>query len=126
MLPRALSSNLCSLLPDEIRLCLCAEVELDASGDVVGENRASSRVHERAAKLTYGGVARALGFTDKRHAQPEARRACVEGLRVAYELSRLLRGQRMKRGALDFDLPEAKIILDEDERPPDRRREARA
>ena len=36
-----------------------------------------------------------------------------DGLRVAYEASRLLRAKRMKRGALDFDLPEAKIILDD-------------
>ncbi len=36
MLPRALSSNLCSLLPDVIRLCLCACVELDAGGPAYG------------------------------------------------------------------------------------------
>src|SRR5262249_36727782 len=35
MLPRALSSNLCSLLPNVVRLCLCAVVELDATGAVV-------------------------------------------------------------------------------------------
>ena len=42
----------------------------------------------------------------------------VEGLRVAYELSRLLRAQRMKRGALDFELPEAKVVLDDKTREP--------
>ena len=64
------------------------------------------------AKLTYGGVARALGFTEVPPREPKADEM-VEGLRVAYELSRLLRGKRMKRGALDFDLPEAKVVLDE-------------
>ena len=63
------------------------------------------------AKLTYGGVARALGFTDKPAREPEAERL-RDGLRVAYELSRILRTKRMKRGALDFELPEPKVILD--------------
>jgi ribonuclease R len=112
MLPRALSSNLCSLLPHEIRLCLCAEIMIDSKGDVVGE-KLHRAFMKSAAKLTYGGVAMALGLTDKGKEQPEAR-PMVEGLRVAYELSRILRAKRMKRGALDLELPEAKIILDEE------------
>ena len=111
MLPRNLSSNLCSLLPNVERLCLCADVTLDASGSVV-ESRLVRGVMKSAAKLTYGGVARALGFTDQPPRQPEAD-AMKDGLRVAYECSRLLRNRRMKRGALDFDLPEAKITLDD-------------
>ncbi len=112
MLPRALSSNLCSLLPDEIRLCLCAEIVIDSKGDVVSETLHRAFM-KSAAKLTYGGVARALGLTDQGKEQPEAK-PMVEGLRIAYELSRILRGKRMKRGALDLELPEAKIILDEE------------
>jgi ribonuclease R len=69
------------------------------------------------AKLTYGGVARALGLSADARREPEAD-AMVEGLRVAYELSRTLRSQRMKRGALDFELPEAKVILHEETREP--------
>src|SRR5258708_5200303 len=42
----------------------------------------------------------------------------VDGLRVAYELSRALRARRMKRGALDFELPEAKVVLHEQTREP--------
>ncbi len=110
MLPRALSSNLCSLLPDQIRLCLCVEARLDASGKLTG-SRVIRGFMKSAAKLTYGGVARALGFSEIPPQDPKAD-AMVEGLKVAYELSRLLRGRRMKRGALDFDLPEPKIIMD--------------
>jgi ribonuclease R len=116
MLPRALSSNLCSLLPHEIRLCLCAEIEIDGKGDVIKETLHRAFM-KSAAKLTYGGVAMALGLTDKGKAQPEAA-AMVDGLRVAYELSRILRAKRMKRGALDLELPEAKIILDEESGQP--------
>jgi ribonuclease R len=110
MLPRPLSSNLCSLLPDVVRLCLCADVTLDASGAVRNATLVRGFMNSRA-KLTYGGVARALGFTDAPAREPKADEM-VEGLRVAYELSRLLRGKRLKRGALDFDLPEAKVILE--------------
>ncbi len=110
MLPRALSSNLCSLLPDVIRLCLCVEVELDATAAVT-----SARVVEgymrSVAKLTYPGVARALGFTPDPPRSPEAE-ALRDDLRVMWDLSRLLRARRMRRGALDLDLPEAKVVLD--------------
>jgi ribonuclease R len=110
MLPRPLSSNLCSLLPDVVRLCLCADVLLDARG-VVRQSRLVRGFMKSQAKLTYGGVARALGFTDAPDREPKAEEL-VEGLRVADELSRRLRTRRMKRGALDFDLPEAKVVLD--------------
>ncbi|MCL2448090.1 MAG: VacB/RNase II family 3'-5' exoribonuclease, partial [Polyangiaceae bacterium] len=116
MLPRALSSNLCSLLPDVDRLCLCVEAEIDAGGHVVS-SRIVRGVMRSRAKLTYGGVARALGLSSEGAHDPAAD-AMVEGLRVAYELSRTLRSRRMKRGALDFELPEAKVVLHEDTREP--------
>src|SRR4051812_20677401 len=110
MLPRALSSHLCSLLPHELRLCLAVCAEIDPTGTVT-----SFRLFEgymrSAAKLTYGGVARALRFTDKPEKSPEAE-AMVDDLRVLHEVSSQLRAQRMKRGALDFELPEVKMVLD--------------
>ncbi len=115
MLPRALSSNLCSLLPDVIRLCLCVVVELDGKGEIL-KTRITRGFMKSQAKLTYGGVARALGFTEEPPRDPKAE-AMIDGLKVANELSRMLRGRRMKRGALDFDLPEAKILWDEDKQP---------
>jgi ribonuclease R len=116
MLPRALSSNLCSLLPDVDRLCLCADVELDGGGHPI-RSRLVRGVMRSRAKLTYGGVARALGLSGTAKREPAAD-AMVEGLRVAHELSRHLRTRRMKRGALDFELPEAKVVLHEETRAP--------
>ncbi|MDP9002424.1 MAG: ribonuclease R, partial [Myxococcota bacterium] len=116
MLPRALSSNLCSLLPDVDRLCLCVEAEIDAAG-TVRKSRLLRGVMRSRAKLTYGGVARALGLSSEAKRE-RAADDLVEGLRVAYELSRILRSNRMKRGALDFELPEAKIVLHEETREP--------
>lgn len=115
MLPRALSSNLCSLLPDVTRLCLCVHAELDARGHVK-RSRVVRGYMKSAAKLNYGGVARALGFTAI-PARQEKAEEMVEGLRVAYECSRILRARRMKRGALDFNLPEAVIKLDAEGKP---------
>jgi ribonuclease R len=112
MLPRALSSNLCSLLPGVIRLCLCVEAEIDASGTVT-----SYRVYpgfmRSAAKLTYGQVARALKFTDKPEASKDAE-AMRADLSVMNDVAGVLRANRLRRGALDFDLPEAKIVLDKE------------
>ena len=116
MLPRALSSNLCSLLPGVDRLCLCVEAEIDAGGQVI-DSRILRGVMRSRAKLTYGGVARALGLSSEARVEPEAE-SMAPGLRVAYDLSRALRAQRMKRGALDFELPEAKVILHEESREP--------
>jgi len=117
MLPRPLSSNLCSLLPDVVRLCLCVVVDMDAAG-VTTRSRVVRGFMKSRAKLTYGGVARALGFTEVPPVDPKAVEL-IDGLRVANECSKLLRGRRMKRGALDFDLPEAKIILDDKGQPTD-------
>jgi len=68
-------------------------------------------VMRSAAMLTYGGVARALGFTETppRSAQAEAFK---RDLRVIDELTRKLRRARMKRGALDLDLPEPRVYID--------------
>jgi ribonuclease R len=115
MLPRALSSNLCSLLPDVIRLCLCVHATLDKNANIK-KTRLVRGYMKSAAKLTYGGVARALGFTDQPKRDPKAD-AMVDGLKVAAECSRLLREKRMKRGALDFDLPEAVVKLDDEGKP---------
>ncbi len=117
MLPRPLSSNLCSLLPDVIRLCLCVDVKLDAGAKVVSRRLVRGFMKSQA-KLTYGGVARALGLSEEPPRDPKAD-ALAPGLRVANELSRLLRTKRMKRGSLEFDLPEAKIKLGEDGQPID-------
>lgn len=110
MLPRALSSNLCSLLPNVVRLCLCAIVDLDAAGTVKSSRIVEGFMKSRA-KLTYEGVARALKLTSlpDRDLVAESMRGDLEILR---EISQLLRALRMRRGALDFDLPETRIVVD--------------
>lgn len=109
MLPPSLSSNLCSLVPGEVRLCMALQAELLASG-AVKRFSFHEAFMKSAAKLTYPGVARALGFTTEVPRSPEAE-TMREDLQVMWELAGKLRTRRMRRGALDFDLPEAEITL---------------
>ncbi|MCA9633203.1 MAG: ribonuclease R [Myxococcales bacterium] len=110
MLPSALAADLCSLLPDTDRLCLCVIAELDKQAKVK-RVKIVEGVMRSAARLTYGGVARALGFTEEppRSAQADAFK---RDLKVLAEVTGKLRRARMKRGALDLDLPEARIVVD--------------
>ena len=110
MLPAALAADLCSLLPEQERLCLCVIADFDREGAVTHFDIVEG-VMRSAAMLTYGGVARALGFTEQglKSAQAEAMK---KDLRVVDELARKLRKKRMRRGALDLDLPEARVVLD--------------
>ena len=110
MLPKALSASLCSLLPDVLRLCMCAEIHLDAAANVTSSKLVEGFMKSRA-KLTYEGVARALGLTTIPPVS-EAAEAMKEDLAVLRDLSGLLRQKRMRRGALDFNLPEAKVVMD--------------
>ncbi len=110
MLPAALAADLCSLLPEKERLCLCVIADLDRDGRVK-EFEIVEGVMRSAAMLTYGGVARTLGFSELPPKSPPAE-AFKKELRVMEELTKKLRKARMARGSLDLDLPEAKLTLD--------------
>jgi ribonuclease R len=110
MLPAALAADLCSLLPERDRLCLCVIADLDQQG-ALKHYEIVEGVMRSAAMLTYGGVARTLGFSDTPPKSPAAE-AFKKDLKVMDELTRKLRKARMSRGALDMDLPEARVIVD--------------
>lgn len=112
MLPGALAGNVCSLLPGRDRLALCVQVSLDSQGKIksVVVSEAVIRV---SAYLTYGSVARTLGFTDKQPVN-EAAQSFKSDLEVLDEIARKLRSRRIARGALDLDLPEPKLTLEPD------------
>ncbi len=115
MLPAALSSNLCSLLPEQLRLALAIIVTLDAGANVTGYRVAPAFIRS-VAKLTYGGVAKALGFSQR--AKGKVPPELVDGLRVADQLAQILRSKRLRRGALDLELPEPKVTLDPETHAP--------
>ncbi len=113
MLPRELSTHLCSLVPNEDRLCLAVEVVLDAAATVL-RHRLVPGIMRSRAKLSYEDVARALGFLDDVPATATAKSHLPE-LEAAWQLASALRARRMRRGALDFDLPEPKVVLGPDD-----------
>jgi ribonuclease R len=109
MLPEALSNGICSLKPHEDRLTKTVCIEFNAKGDVIRSRFFNSviRSHER---MTYTDVRRILIDHD-----PEclARYGMLVGeFKRMEELALLLYERRRARGNLDFDLPEAEIILD--------------
>lgn len=111
MLPPSLSSGLASLMPRKDRLAIVVDLRLNRRG-VVRDATIHEAVIRTRAKLTYEGVARALGLSKE---GPIERGANVRRpmLELMHELAQTLRQRRLKRGALDFDLPEAKIVFDE-------------
>jgi len=111
MLPSTLAANLCSLLPEVDRYCLCVIAELDSQGRVESYELVEG-VMRSAARLSYDGVARTLGFDPESPLSPAAE-AMKKDLVVLAELAFKLRKNRMDRGALDLDLPEARVHLDE-------------
>jgi ribonuclease R len=111
MLPAALAADVCSLLPERERLSLVVTADVDAHGNVTRYDVMEARIRA-AAMLTYGSVARTLGFTEAPPRSPQAE-AFRRDLRALDDVSRKLRRLRMRRGALDFDLPEPKLELDE-------------
>lgn len=109
MLPEALSNGICSLNPNEDRLTKTVCIEINAKGEVTGSRFFNSviRSHER---MTYTDVRRIL--VDKDSACLERYRDLVDQFKLMEELALLINKIRKARGNLDFDLPEAEIILD--------------
>src|SRR5438552_2996902 len=107
MLPERLSNGICSLNPDVDRLCMVCDLALDKNARPLHADiyEAVMRSH---ARLTYTRVAEALAGD----ADPQLR-PLLDDLKAAHELSKKLTRRRQLRGSIDFDLPEAKIVLDE-------------
>ncbi len=108
MLPERLSNGICSLNPDVDRLCMVCDLALDANGKPMQADLYDA-VMRSHARLTYTKVAAAL-----EGAPPPDVKPLMEDLKIAGELAKKLTAQRKLRGAIEFDLPEAKIILDDD------------
>ncbi len=108
MLPEELSNGLCSLKPHVDRLCLVCEMQVSRSGEVT-RSRFYDAVMRSAARLTYTEAAAMLVAARPRGPHAELKPA-LQHLNAVYEA---FAGVRKQRGAIDFDLPEAKIELDE-------------
>jgi ribonuclease R len=109
MLPEALSNGICSLNPNEDRLTKTVAMEINGKGEVV-RSRFFNSVIRTQERMTYTAARRIL--VDRDRDCLERYRHLVDQFELMEELARLLYGSRRDRGNLDFDLPEAEIILD--------------
>lgn len=108
MLPEALSNNLCSLKPDVNRLVLVCKMAINSKGKVTRHEFFEGVIRSHA-RLTYTQV-HAMGVL-KDKALQQRYTALQPAIKNLFDLYHILRGEREKRGAIDFDFPETKIVF---------------
>src|SRR5258708_589578 len=109
MLPVELSTDQCSLRPNEDRLVLSALLEIDGRGDVVSQEftRGVIRSVERMTYTAVHGVLEGDAALRERYAR------LVDRFELMRELAQILNRKRVRRGSIDFDLPEPLLEFDE-------------
>ncbi|MFY9550648.1 MAG: VacB/RNase II family 3'-5' exoribonuclease, partial [Thermoanaerobaculia bacterium] len=112
MLPERLSNGLCSLNPRVDRLVLSAILDLDAKGRVTGADFTKGVIRS-AHRMTYTEVARLLETQPTSEDRLRYGPFLADFLLMA-EVALLLRTRREARGSIDFDLPDADIVLDDE------------
>ena len=108
MLPVELSTDICSLRPQEDRLVLSALLEIDPQGDVVSQDFMRGVIRS-AERMTYTNVYRVL---EGDAAMRERYRRLADRFELMRELALILNRKRTRRGSIDFDMPETNIELD--------------
>lgn len=114
MLPHRLSNGLCSLNPNEDRLTMSCEMEINSAGEVVNHDIFPSVIHS-SKRMTYTAINQILMEKD-----PEVRaeyQEFVPMFELMGELHELLVNKRQARGAIDFEAPEAQIIVNNEGHP---------
>ena len=110
MFPKEISNGICSLNEKEEKLTFSCEMEIDLKGDVVNYEVYKS-VIKSVHRMTYKDVNAILdGDKDLINEYSDI----YEMLRQMLELSKILRAKKFTRGSIDFELPELKVVLDED------------
>jgi ribonuclease R len=110
MLPEVLSNGLCSINPQVDRLCMVCEMHVDKDGEV-SRTRFHEAVMRSSARFTYTKVAKIL--VDRDPALRAEYAALVPHLEDLYALYHVLAKARHRRGAIDFDSTETKVVFDD-------------
>ncbi|MGB5338753.1 MAG: ribonuclease R, partial [Gammaproteobacteria bacterium] len=110
MLPEVLSNGLCSLNPEVDRLCMACEIIINTDGKLV-RSKFIDGVMRSHARLTYSEVAAIL--VDRDETARQRRAPLVPHLEELYRLYKALRKARSKRGAIDFETTETRIVFGE-------------
>ncbi len=119
MLPHKLCNGICSLNEGEVRLALSCMMKINAKGEVV-DHQIAETVVQVTKRMSYHQVQTILEEQSMKEDQRQVSKACADFVPMIVkmaELSKILRKKRQDRGAIDFDFPETKIILDENGTP---------
>lgn len=116
MLPHRLSNGICSLNPNEDRLAMSCEMEIDSAGKVVNHEVFQSVIRSYR-RMSYTQVNQII--TDKEDTVRKENADLVSMFEHMADLHKILEGNRKTRGAIDFESPEAKIIVDSQGHPLD-------
>jgi len=114
MLPHALSNGICSLNAGEDRLALSCIMTINPKGEVIDHTIAETVINVNT-RMSYTSVKKILAENDA--SEIETYKELVPMFKEMEELAGILRKKRMKRGSIDFDFPETKVILDEAGKP---------
>lgn len=116
MIPHKLSNGICSLNQGVDRLALSCMMDINEKGEII-KHKICESVINVTRRMSYTSVHKIIEEKDE-----EERREYEELIpmfELMYELAEILQARREKRGSIDFDFPEAKIILDEKGKPID-------
>ena len=116
MLPHKLSNGICSLNEGTDRLALSCFIDINSKGNVIG-HRIAETIVKVDRRMTYTSVAKIVEDNDAEECKKYEE--FVPMFQLMLELSQILKKQRNKRGSIDFDFPESKIIVDERGKPID-------
>ncbi|GBF72313.1 putative ribonuclease R, partial [Paenibacillus sp. 598K] len=117
MLPHRLSNGICSLNPQVDRLTMSCEMEFDAKTLKRVRHDIFTSVIRTTERMTYTNVRKLLTEDDAE--LQERYSGLIDMFKQMEELAMKLRKKRMKRGAIDFDFTESKVIVDESGKPVD-------
>lgn len=110
MLPKKISNGICSLNQGVERLSLAIDMTIDSKGNVVDSNIFKT-VIKVTKRMTYDKVYKVLTNTDKEVLKEY--RPYVADLLVMKELALILNKKRRQNGSINFDIPDTKVVLDE-------------
>lgn len=116
MIPHKLSNGICSLNQGCDRLALSCIMDIDDKGNVIG-HRIAETVINVDRRMTYTSVKKIVEDHDE--AEMKEYEELVPMFEDMLVLANILREKRRKRGSIDFDFPESKIIIGKDGRPTD-------
>ena len=114
MLPHKLSNGICSLNPNVDRLTLSCVMDIDKKGKLINHYICEGVINSNE-RMTYTDVAKILARTED--APMERYDYLIYMFDLMKELSDIIRKNRHKRGSIDFDVAETKIIVDENHKP---------